>query len=853
MARQMNALEVSFRLVEGRARLGRNRSPSVPDEFCVEVAARRTGRHYFGALMDATIDRLRAALHGRYDLERELGSGGMATVWLARDIRHERRVALKVLRPDLGSTLGGERFLREIRLAAGLQHPHIVPLYDSGEAAGLLYYVMPHLEGETLRQRLQRDTQMPVTEALLIAREVSDALHYAHQRELVHRDIKPDNILLVNGHALVLDFGIARAVSAASGLTLTETGIVVGTPAYMSPEQAAADPRIDGRSDIYALGCVLYEMLSGTPPFTGPTAQAIMARHVADPVPSVRTLRPVVSPELEATLAKALAKLPADRHATASEFARSLEESRTFTASDRFARTRLLPFVAVPLVGAAVLLWVLANGGTAEGRDTAAVSIAVAPLRNLGDSSDVLFAEGLAQDVTSELARIRGLAPRPFESVLREFASESDPEKLGKRLAVEYLLTGSLQRVGERFKVRVELLRVPDGALIWAGNSFDGSTADLFAMQDSISRQLVAQLQGKLVAEGLPLGAGQGRRDPEAYRLHHEAKRLLASTSTNRTVAERASRLLEQAVERDSTFADAWATLALAYDWLAQFSGRAPMEIVSKALSAAEKAVAIDPGNADGGTYLARHKLNFEFDVEGYDVSMRRVLQNNPGSALAHGTYGQQLRLFADVDSSLAQIRRAETLDPTSAFTVANKADHLLAARRLDEASVEARRALSMDSTQWLAHLVLGVVSERRGDDVGAARAFSQAQRAMGEDVPWMLAYCAYYYARAGWLNEAREVLRKLTERARSGEYVQPVFIAMAKLGLGDVNGALDELEASYRARDRDFFWKILMGEFEELRGEPRYEDILVRTGAARFLRQSSPVTHTPLHRKALR
>jgi TolB-like protein len=804
--------------------------------------------------VNATIDRLREALRGRYDLERELGSGGMATVWLARDVRHERKVALKLLRPDVASTLGGERFLREIRLAAGLQHPHIVPLYDSGEAAGVLYYVMPHLEGETLRQRLQRDTQMPVAEALLIAREVCDALHYAHQQDLVHRDIKPDNLLLVNGHALVLDFGIARAVSEAGGLTLTETGIAVGTPAHMSPEQAAADPRVDGRADIYALGCVLYEMFAGTPPFTGPTAQAIMARHSADPVPSVRTLRPVVSPALEATLTKALAKLPADRHATAREFARSLDASMIPGVPDGSTRRRLIPYVAVPVAAAGVLLWIFASGGgTAEGRDAASASIAVAPLRNLGDSSDVLFAEGLAADVTSELARIRGLAPRPFESVLREFANESDPEKLGERLAVDYVLTGSFQRVGERFKVRVELLHVPDGALVWAGNSFDGSTADLFAMQDSISRQLVAQLQGKLKAEGLPLGVAQGRRDPEAYRLYHEAKRLLASTSTNRTIAESASRLLEQAVERDSTFADAWATLALAYDWLAQFSGRAPMEIVSKARSAAERAVAIDPGNADGGTYLARHKLNFEFDVEGYDASMRRVLQNNPGSALAHATYGQQLRLFADLDSSLAQIRRAETLDPTSAFTVSNKADHLLAARRLDEATVEARRALSMDSTQWLAHLVLGVVSERRGDDVGAARAFSQAQRAMGEDVPWMLAYCAYYYARAGWLREAREVMRKLTERERSGEYVQPVFIAMAKLGLGDVSGALVELEESERARDRDFFWKILMGEFEELRDQPRYEAILVRTGAARFLRQPSPVTHTPLHRKALR
>ncbi len=275
--------------------------------------------------MNDAVSRLGAALADRYVVERELGAGGMATVYLAHDVRHDRRVALKVLRPELSAILGAERFLAEIKTTANLQHPHILSLFDSGEADGLVFYVMPYVEGESLRDRLTREKQLPVEDAVRIAGEVADALEYAHKRGVIHRDIKPENILLHDGHALVADFGIALAVSRSDGGTrMTETGMSLGTPHYMSPEQAMGEREITPKADVYALGCVLYEMLTGEPPFTGPTAQAIIARVMTEEPRSLTLQRKTVPPHVEAAVRRALEKLPADRIATAGQFAEAL-------------------------------------------------------------------------------------------------------------------------------------------------------------------------------------------------------------------------------------------------------------------------------------------------------------------------------------------------------------------------------------------------------------------------------------------------------------------------------------------------------------------------------------------------
>jgi serine/threonine protein kinase len=301
------------------------------------------------------IPSLSDALQQRYAIVRELGRGGMATVNLARDLRHDRPVALKVLHQELAASLGPERFLREIRITAQLQHPHILPLLDSGGESSLLWYTMPYVEGENLRQRIAREKQLSIDDTILIARQVASAIGYAHGRGIVHRDIKPENILIDASGAMVADFGIARAVTAAADEKLTSTGIVVGTPAYMSPEQGASGHDVDARSDLYSLGCVMYEMLAGQPPFSAPTAQGLLARHAVDPVPSLRTVRPTVPAAVERAVEKALAKVPADRFRSADELSASLSAPEATVAVPSRAPSRRRWPVAAAIVGAAGL------------------------------------------------------------------------------------------------------------------------------------------------------------------------------------------------------------------------------------------------------------------------------------------------------------------------------------------------------------------------------------------------------------------------------------------------------------------------------------------------------------------
>src|SRR5690348_11512837 len=333
-------------------------------------------------------ERVRASLAGRYAIERELGRGGMATVYLARDTKHDRLVAVKVLRPELAAVLGGERFLREIRVTAQLQHPRILTLIDSGEIDSFLYYVMPYVEGESLRQRLEREGQLPIDEALRITRAIASALDFAHGHGVIHRDIKPENIMLHEGEPMVADFGIALAVSTAGQERLTETGISLGTPAYMSPEQTSGEAKLDGRSDQYSLACVLYEMLAGEPPYTGPTAQAIIAKRMTEPIPHLGTVRRV-SPAVEAAVTKALAKTPADRFATAGAFVAALTAGSTRGTHTRCRRAGTALAVLIIISGAAA--WFYASRNSKGGQGHANV---VPFTSSTGQKSDPVFSPG---------------------------------------------------------------------------------------------------------------------------------------------------------------------------------------------------------------------------------------------------------------------------------------------------------------------------------------------------------------------------------------------------------------------------------------------------------------------------
>ncbi|HET8649689.1 MAG TPA: serine/threonine-protein kinase, partial [Gemmatimonadales bacterium] len=468
--------------------------------------------------MTDPIPRLAEALAGRYRIERELGAGGMATVYLAEDLRHHRQVALKVLKPELTAALGADRFAREIEIAASLHHPHILPLFDSGEAVisresrptALLYYVMPFVEGESLRARLARERQLPVEDALRITADIADALAYAHQRGLIHRDVKPENILLEGGHGMLMDFGIARALSSNETQRLTDSGLVVGTPIYMSPEQASGERKLDGRSDQYALACVLYEMLAGQPPFVGATVEALVRQHVMAPVPPVTQFRPMVSPAVTEALTRALAKSPADRFATASDFSAALTSSISTSATSKSSgapAARRPNRVLLAAAGGLLVLLVVAawlvirrDRAPAASAREAGYSIAVLPFESIGnDSSDAAFVAGVHGDIITQLGKIPAFQVASRTAV-RNYQAGSKPDRdIAADLGVSVLLTGSVQRSGGQVHVTVALEDAEHDRQLWADSYDRPLTAEnVFAIQGDIARQVANALRVQL-------------------------------------------------------------------------------------------------------------------------------------------------------------------------------------------------------------------------------------------------------------------------------------------------------------------------------------------------------------------
>ena len=431
----------------------------------------------------------------------------MAVVVLAQDLRHRRPVAIKVLRPELAALMGPERFLREIEIAAALVHPHILPLHDSGDADGVLYYVMPYIAGESLRDRLDREPRLPVAGAMRIAREVADALGHAHAQGFVHLDIKPENILLAGDHALVADFGIARAIDSAGGERLSARHLS-GTPAYMSPEQARGDGTVNARTDVYALGCVLHEMLAGEPPFTGATVEAVISRRLHEPAPRVSVVRREVPHPVDEVIARSLARDGTERFATGREFAEALARVESPRAPGRRLSTRVRwgGAVAVALVAlAGWLAWPRLQHPSATKHLAA---IAVLPLRNLGDSADGYLAEGLVGELNRGLARLDGIAVRPEATVRAEASKGGDPTALGRRLEVTYVLGGSVRRDSGGPQVSLELVRVDDGGARWS-RTYPATDADLFTVRQNVAGEIARALSLPLAP---PVRAALARR-----------------------------------------------------------------------------------------------------------------------------------------------------------------------------------------------------------------------------------------------------------------------------------------------------------------------------------------------------
>jgi serine/threonine-protein kinase len=584
----------------------------------------------------------------------------MATVYLAHDRKHDRQVALKLLHPELAASLGAERFLHEIRTTAKLTHPHILPLHDSGEVDGLLFYVMPYVEGESLRQRLIRERQLPLDDALRIASDVASALAYAHGHGIVHRDIKPENILLAGGEAVVADFGIARAITAAGSERLTETGLAMGTVAYMSPEQSAADREIDGRSDLYSLGCVLYEMMAGQPPFTGPTGQAIVARRLSEPVPTLHHVREQVPVPVEQAVMKALAKVPADRFSSASRFAEAL------AAASRPVPQRGTP--RQPAVWAVLALLVLLLAGVAgylalRSRPTqsslsAPIAMAVLPFQAVASTEPVDFLSvGIPDAIITRLANVRQMRVRPTSAVLRYEHQPVDAVEAGRALSADYVLTGTVQRAADRVRVSVQLLRAGDGVPLW-GERYDLARQDLLTLEDSIAGQVASALEVRMTAAEQERVYRRYTENIGAFEAYMQGRLELARGTKEGALA--AIRAFENALRQDSSYALARAGLAMASaDMHLRFASSDDVhQWGERARREAQQALALDSNLAETHQALAAVYRKTEFNWERTIEESRRALALNPSLELPYYYLASalyHLGLLQSADSVLSE------------------------------------------------------------------------------------------------------------------------------------------------------------------------------------------------------
>ncbi|HET6795661.1 MAG TPA: protein kinase [Gemmatimonadales bacterium] len=745
-------------------------------------------------------DRLGAALAGRYTIERELGRGGMSTVYLADDLKHHRKVAIKVLRPELGALLGHERFTREIRMAASLSHPHILALYDSGAAGQLgsgeelLWFSMPYVRGESLRHKLSREKQLPVDEAIRITRQIASALDYAHGHGLIHRDIKPENVLLYEGEAMVTDFGIALAgnYSGEAGTRgrgeaerLTGTGMTLGTPEYMSPEQAAGERTLDARSDIYSLGCVLYELLAGEPPHSGGSAIAVLARRFTETPPRVRRQRPEVTAVVEQAITRALAVDPADRFPSAIAFADAL------TATN--------------------------NG---EPRPP---SVAVLPFANFSaDPENEFFADGITEDVIAHLSKIRSLKVISRTSVMPFKKREQSLKEIGAKLDASTLLEGSVRRAGSRVRIVAQLIDAESDRHLWA-ETYDRELTDIFAIQTDVALQIADALQAKLSPEEKRRIKKQPTDDVQAYQLYLMGRHCMVRWTQEGL--DQALDYFDQAVKRDPEYALAYATMAYAYaDMATGVAGSLPpAEAYKKAKAAVARALELDPGLAEAHAVSGYLKYISDYDWVAAEQQLKTSIELNPNSGEAYDFYGLLLAALERYEEAVAMQRRAYEVDP-----LAHRMDiatTFIRAGRYDEAEAACKRVLAVDPHFALAHVTLGWAYLLKGmDDQG----IGELERAvsLSPESTIYLGQLGQAYARVGRTDDARKVLGRLEEMS-TRRYVSPYHFAYIYEGLGEQDTAMDFLERAFEERAGGIFGIKGSFLFRSLRGHPRFQAML--------------------------
>jgi eukaryotic-like serine/threonine-protein kinase len=686
-------------------------------------------------------ERLAASLADRYRIERQpdgslslLGRGGTATVYLAHDLRHDRHVALKIVHPGLAISVGTERFLREIRFIARLSHPHILPLFDSGEADGLLYYVMPYLQGGSLRRRLDNEGRLPIPAAIRIVREVALALDHAHRQGVIHRDIKPENILFEDDQAVVADFGIATAVEAAGGDRLTESGRAIGTPAYMSPEQAGGADPTDGRSDIYSLGCVLYEMLGGQPPFTGSTPQAVMAQQVIAPPPPLRSRRPEVTEPVARVLTRALAKEPGDRFATAAEFTAALESAGSSARPGDSGRRRLLIAAGVLTVAALVAAVALANRGEAP---VTTPTIAVLPFQNLGAAEDGYFAEGITEEITSRLAMLPRLGVISRTSANQYRGTGKPLKTIGRELGAEYILEGSVRwekSPGGSSRVRVtpQLIRVSDDRHLWAGQ-YDETLEQVFQVQTRVAEQVAGALELALQEPDRQALAATPTASLRAYDFYLRGNDYFTRAGDLAGI-RMAEEMYTKATEMDPAFALAFARLARIHIWQFHIFSDRTQARLAKARSAADSALRLQPRLPEA--HLALGQIHYWGELD-YPQALRefRIAQaGGPGNGDLAWARGLVERRLGQWEQAVADLRRAVDLDPRSAVKNLDLFELYLRRREYAEAERYVDRALQLepDSPVYIYKALLIVA--RDGDLRKAAEVLKEGISRAGMD-----------------------------------------------------------------------------------------------------------------------
>ena len=829
----------------------RSRSPRLAAELMAllaeEAAADREGFLHGRSGVDSPHDAfvgldlagyLQSALGDTYTIDRELGGGGMSRVFLARDRSLGREVVIKVLLPVLAAGIRVERFAREVRVAAALQHPNVVPLYSAGEARGLPYYVMPYVSGESLRSRLTRDGPLPLTEALFILRDVARALAFAHEQGVVHRDVKPENVLLAGDAAVVSDFGIAKALVAAGAdtgerperdsardlHTLSAIHSTIGTPAYMSPEQVAADPGVDHRADLYAWGVVAYELLAGVHPFGDrTTTQDLLAAHLSGTPAPMSTAVPDLPTPLSALVMRCLEKDRARRPQSAREILDALSIIATPTRAEHATSWRVgrhgwrtaLAGAAVLAVGLSVYLGSRSVGAHSAAPVQAVPTLAVLPFDDVaGDTADAYFGDGIADEIAAALSKVGGLRVASRTSAAAFRASHAvDVRELGRRLGVSTVLEGRVRRAGDRMRLTVQLTSVGDGMTLWS-EIYERQVKDVFQVQDEVAQAVVGALRARLpnaVTSPNKRVSSPGTTNPEAYDLYLRATYLLERRGSG---VAKAVEYFERAIAEDSTFARAYAGLAHALEVSVNFAGTPPRLIEQRATEAAQRALALDPTLAEAHTALGMTHM-YACRWQRADEEFRRAVAADPGFAPGGYVYGLYLLRVGRIDEAEEPIRRARNADPLSGTASQVLAYVLSLQGRYDESLAESRRAYELDSSLAVMHSILAAIVLADGRP---AEARALARTRLG--LPFN-GVAAYVLGATGDSAGAAGIVRELESRPH-GEWHVARALSYAYLGLGDTARALAALEASARAGEAPII-PLADPMFDPVRGSPRF------------------------------